>query len=151
MGIELFRQSMINFYRFYRREFVFENTNEVLVQFVVDVLNARDTYHAHILYENMKRMGVKNELFALVYIFEKNPDAHNLFTDIELCIKNGLYKPFLLFAIEYNKPSILDALREITNIDSFVQEMYGIKIDPSMSGIKMIKNIRKKKEYGRVD
>lgn len=153
----MLKQSMINFYAIHKQHIILPFTLDFshVESYAIDVMKVRDTYHAHILLRNIKRyerlFGLQPTIvYMLLHIFEKNPECHYLYKNVDILVHHNLFEPFILFAIQHNKPNILDRLRVCIDIVSYLYKVYGVHLYPNTSGIKMIKAVKTIiKKYGR--
>jgi hypothetical protein len=127
--------------------------------YALDVIKSKNKYHFHILYTNIKRwnkIGKKYNfidcnsdthkiVFILIDIYNKVindiiNDNILLFEDIEIYILNRNFDDFIRFAINNNKPGILNDLSNIVNVKNIISDIYGIDCG-NMSFNKIIKKI----------
>jgi hypothetical protein len=123
--------------------------------YAIDVIKSKNKYYFHILHTNIKRWNKISEkykfddcnnethkiIFVLIDIYNKViNDNVLLFEDIEIYILNRNFNDFIKYAIENNKPSILNELSKIINVKDIINDIYNIKCG-NISFIKLIKKI----------
>jgi hypothetical protein len=127
--------------------------------YALDVIKSKNKYHFHILYSNIKRWNnISNKynfidcnndthkiIFVLIDIYNKVindiiNDGISLFEDIEIYILNRDFEDFIRYAVDNNKPSILNELSNIIDVKCIINDIYGIECG-NMSFNKIIKKI----------
>ena len=139
---------------------------DYLTLHMIDVIKSMDTYHSQILKTNFNRYIKLCEkikfynfvdevvrldiIFRIYYSIISKRDVANIeiqiFSQIELFIFYDDFNLLIKYAIENNKPNILDNLMKIINIHSYIQDCYDIEIDSYIKGKKIIFLINNKIE-----
>ena len=148
------------------------NIRDYMSLYAIDLLRHNANYHTGILITNIKRWNhisnnrfdiceVKyiNIVFLLLDIYNiltnkcmNNIDnnAEILFSTIELYIIHEDFKNFIDYAIEYNKPSIIDKITEYENLHnkhtaiSYIENKYNLHLSPKISAKKIFNQINLK-------
>ncbi len=141
--------------------------------YAIDLLRTNSYYHAGILITNIKRWNniscnrfdicdIKyiNIVFLLLDIYNMltnkcmnkvDKEAELLFSTIELYILHEDFKNFIDYAIEYNKPSIIDKINEYENKNNkdvknasiiYLENKYHLNLSPKISARKILNQIK---------
>ena len=109
-----------------------------IVFLLLDLYKLVEVKQDSVKQDSVKQDSVKQDSVKHISI-EKN-EYVNLFSMIELYIIYEDFTPFIRFAINNNKPSILDKISEYCDISKKINNMYNINID-NLSGKKIIQLI----------
>ncbi len=148
------------------------NIRDYMSLYAIDLLRTNSNYNAGILITNIKRWNniscnkfdicdVKyiNIVFLLLDIYniltnkclnKIDKDAEILFSTIELYIIHEDFKNFIDYAIEHNKPSIIDKINEYENKDNngknacilYLENKYNLNLSPKISARKILNQIK---------
>lgn len=126
-----------------------------------DIMKTRDRYHMRILKTNIIRyIKLCNEIDF--YIFDKELDKlenifkiylrlidyeeddflKSLFGEIEMPIFYENYDNLFVYSIENGKSSIIDRLRNITDVNDIIKRLYNKDIKYDISGKKLLKILK---------
>lgn len=146
-----------------------EHIQKYISLYAIDLLRTNSSYNIQILITNISRwnklsfkyaFSVKektycNFIFVLVDIYKTlvcnlhktnyEEKVKQIFSQFDLILLYKDYSPFIMFAIEYNKPNILDKLFEFDKeIYEHVLEEYKIDLpkNTTIKGQKLIKLIK---------
>ena len=138
------------------------NIKNYISLYALDILRCNSDYHYNILMTNITRWNNESEnfnynnnktkyhniVFLLLDLYKisdkllEKKEYLNLFTMIELYIMYEDFTPFIRFAINNNKPSILDKISKYCNIYTKINTMYNVNIENlNLSGKKIIQLI----------
>ncbi len=148
------------------------NIRDYMSLYAIDLLRTNSNYNAGILITNIKRWNniscnkfdicdVKyiNIVFLLLDIYniltnkclnKIDKDAEILFSTIELYIIHEDFKNFIDYAIEHNKPSIIDKINEYENKNNnkknacilYLENKYNLNLSPKISARKILNQIK---------
>ena len=134
--------------------------------YAIDVLRHYANYYFCILHTNIKRWNV----ISTKYNFLNTPHYHNvvfmlidiyygitlkgtymddmikeIFSMVEMYIIDNDFIPLITYAIDNNKPSVIDKLNQYTKINNIIETKYNITLSPKTAGRKIISLIRNEK------
>jgi hypothetical protein len=142
------------------------NIQNYITLYSMDVMRINDIYHSRILLTNVKRFNkicndeewIKSTqnnnvhiINILLDIYENMIKKHKIdkeilstiYQQIEIYIFYEKYNEIIIYCVEENMPSILDKLRNIVDITSFINTHYKTNFKTETKSIKMIKAIKK--------
>ena len=141
------------------------NIKNYISLYAIDVMRFTTPYHIGILITNIKRWDVissnntttqshnkyHNIIFLLLDLYNISLNSGeltntylDLFSMIELYIMYEDFTPFIRFAVDNNKPGILDKIKNYCNIYKSISTLYNMKIEnENISSLKLIKMINK--------
>jgi hypothetical protein len=146
------------------------NIRDYISLYAIDLLRYNAIYHVGILISNIKRWNVIsnkrfdmcdvkyiNIVFLLLDIYNiltnkcstSDKETETLFSIVEIYIIHEDFKIFIDYAINHNKPSIIDKINEYenqnnkTNSIKYIETTYNIKLSPKMSAKKIFNHISK--------
>lgn len=145
------------------------NIRNYISLYSIDVIRYNVYYHFGILYANIKRWNIisndfkindtskyHNIVFLLIDLYqslnkktsninnkEDNKEINDIFSMIELYIIYEDFTHLVKFAIDTNRPSILDKINKYSDVSKYIESLYKIKIT-KMSGKKILDLINKK-------
>jgi hypothetical protein len=147
------------------------NIRDYMSLYAIDLLRHNSNYHTGILITNIKRWNnisttrfemcdVKyiNIVFLLLDIYniltnkcinKVDDEAFILFNTIELFIIHEDFKNFIDYAINNNKPSIIDKINEYENKNNrhssiqYLEQKYHLNLSPKISAKKIFNQIKK--------
>lgn len=142
------------------------NIQNYITLYSMDVMRINDIYHSRILLTNVKRFNKicndeewiksaqNNNVFIiniLLDIYENMIKKHKIdneilnifYQQIEIYIFYEKYNEIIIYCVEENMPSILDKLRNIVDVTSFINTHYKTSFKTETKSIKMIKAIKK--------
>ena len=146
------------------------NIRDYISLYAIDLLRHNSYYHIKILITNIKRWNIiSNQRFAMcdytyinivfllldIYniltnkcLINIDENAKILFSSIELYIIHEDFKNFIDYAIEHNKPSIIDKINEYENKNNnansikYLEEKYHLNLSPKISAKKIFNQIK---------
>jgi hypothetical protein len=135
--------------------------------YAIDILRCHANYYFNILYTNIKRWNVisqkyhftlddnsyHNVVFMLIDIYHSvtikgsyiDDNIINIFSMVELYIINNDFTILITYAIEHNKPSIIDKLNKFDDINHIIETTYNIIVPSKSCGKKIISLIKNEK------
>jgi hypothetical protein len=136
--------------------------------YAIDVLRHYANYYFCILHTNIKRWNIistkynflngdthhyHNVVFMLIDIYygitvkgtQMDDMIKEIFSMVEIYIINNDFMPLITYAIDYNKPSVIDKLNQYTKINNIIETKYNITLSPKTAGRKIISLIRNEK------
>ena len=146
------------------------NIRDYMSLYAIDLLRYNANYHIGILISNIKRWNVIsnrrfdmcdikyiNIVFLLLDIYNiltnkcstSDKETEILFSMVEIYIIHEDFKIFIDYAINHNKPSIIDKINEYENQNNnnnsikYIETIYNIKLSPKMSAKKIFNQINK--------
>jgi hypothetical protein len=151
-------------------QYIETNIRDYMSLYAIDLLRYNAHYHIGILISNIKRWNlisnrrfdmsdVKyiNIVFLLLDIYNiltnkcstSDKETEILFSMVEIYIIHEDFKIFIDYAINHNKPSIIDKINEYENQNNnnnsikYIETTYNIKLSPKMSAKKIFNQISK--------
>lgn len=146
------------------------NIRDYMSLYAIDLLRYNAHYHIGILISNIKRWNIIsnrrfdmcdvkyiNIVFLLLDIYNiltnkcstSDKETEILFSMVEIYIIHEDFKIFIDYAINNNKPSIIDKINEYENQNNnnnsikYIETTYNIKLSPKMSAKKIFNHINK--------
>ena len=136
--------------------------------YAIDVLRYQANYYFCILHTNIKRWNVistkynfldenvhyHNVVFMLIDIYygitikgtHMDDMIKEIFSMVEMYIINNDFLPLITYAIDNNKPSVIDKLNHYTEINKIIETKYNVALSPKTGGRKIISLIKTKTE-----
>ena len=136
--------------------------------YAIDVLRCQANYYFCILHTNIKRWNVistkynfldenvhyHNVVFMLIDIYygitikgtHMDDMIKELFSMVEMYIINNDFMPLITYAIDNNKPSVIDKLNHYSDITNVIKTKYNVELSPKTGGRKIITLIKTKTE-----
>jgi hypothetical protein len=135
------------------------NIDNYITLYIIDVMRNQSYYYTGILATNIKRWEILTDEYTtinnIVYILfdiyfmllkKANPEEvaeiNMIFCTFELYILLNNYNTLIQYGVDYNKPSILDKLKQKIDIIHNIKTLYGVDININMSGKKIINMIK---------
>lgn len=135
--------------------------------YAIDVLRCQVNYYFCILHTNIKRWNLislkynflnndghyHNVVFMLIDIYygitikgtHMDDVIKELFSMVEMYIINNDFTSLITYAIDNNKPSVIDKLNNYNDINNIIETKYNITLSPKTGGRKIISIIRNEK------
>jgi len=137
------------------------NIDNYIMLYIMDVMRSQSFYYVGILVTNIKRWDIITDEYKstinnnIVYILfdiysmllkkatiEEIIEINIIFSTFELYIFMNDYSMLIQYAVESNKPSILDKLKQIIDISKYLMKLYKVDIKNNISSKKIINMIK---------